>query len=185
MPRILLASTSPRRLAMLEGAGFQVRVVPPAVDESALLGEEAAALVVRLARSKAESVAADADEIVVAGDTVVLLDGEVLGKPRDADDAMRMLRSLSGRAHEVIGGWCVRRGGDVISGVARTTVRFRTLTDLEIGDYVATGEPFDKAGAYGIQERGGALVASIEGSFANVVGLPLDEVVQAMGRLRG
>ena len=172
---------------MLSRAGFVVRAVAADLDEGALPGERADALVERLARAKAAAVAGRAapGEIIVAGDTVVLLDGEVLGKPLDDADALRMLRALSGRSHDVLGGWCVRRGVREISGVARTKVRFRALAEREIAEYIATGEPRDKAGAYGLQGRGGALVAAVEGSRENVVGMPLEEVRGAIAEIGG
>lgn len=185
MTAILLASASPRRLAMLERAGFAVRGHSPEIDESPHPGEDASALVLRLARAKAAAGAAVAshEEVIVAGDTVVALGDEILGKPRDAAEAARMLRALSGREHDVLGGWCVRRGGHELAGVVRTTVRFRPIGEDEIASYIASGEPLGKAGAYAIQERGGAFVAAVAGSFANVVGLPLGAVLEAIAEL--
>lgn len=167
---------------MLERAGFSVRAIPADLDECPRPGERAEELVRRLAEEKAAAVAglATPAEWVVAGDTVVVLAGELLGKPSDDADAARMLRALSGRWHEVLGGWCVRRGDRGLSGLARTRVRFRGLDEREIAEYVASGEPRDKAGAYAIQERGGAFVESVEGSFSNVVGLPLGAVLSAI-----
>jgi septum formation protein len=133
-----------------------------------------------LARRKADAVQVDADELVVAADTCVVLDGGLLEKPRDADDARRMLRALAGRTHEVITGFCVRRGGKHREGAVHTRVGFRSLSHEEIERYLDSGEPFDKAGAYGIQGAGGALVDKIDGSYTNVVGLPLSEVLAAI-----
>ncbi len=183
MITITLASQSPRRRAILEQAGFTVEVCPPDVDESARPGEDPIALVERLARSKCAAQQTSPDRIVVAGDTVVILAGEVLGKPCDDREAVAMLQRLSGSVHQVVSGWCVRRGSHQISGVELTTVTFRTLTESEIAAYVATGEPLDKAGAYGIQERGGAFVERVEGSLDNVAGLPLEAVVSAIEKV--
>jgi septum formation protein len=175
-PPLVLASASPRRAELLTmlGRSFEVRVVP--VDESAAAGEDAAALVERLARRKAQAADTGPGEIVIAADTVVVLDGEIIGKPTDADDAAAILRRLSGRSHEVLTGVAVRTGDDVRSAVESTTVVMRSLGPDEIDDYVATGEPLDKAGAYGIQGLGGRFVERIDGSYHNVVGLPLTVV---------
>lgn len=188
MVQILLASGSPRRRAMLEGAvldgaPLEVEVLVPDVDEAPLPGETPAALVERLAREKAAAVPADPGTIIVAGDTVVVLDGAILGKPVDADDARAMLAQLSGRTHAVVGGWCVRRGDHVLSGVSSTEIDVRPLAPDEIERYVRTGDPLDKAGAYGIQSGGGAFVSEVRGSFANVVGLPLGAVLPAIESL--
>ncbi len=139
------------------------------------LGEGAVGLAVR----KAEAVPAPG-EVVVAADTVVALDGARLEKPVDAADAHRMLRFLAGRQHEVVTGFCVRRDAREETGSVSTLVTFRDLSDPEIERYVATGEPMDKAGAYGIQGHGGSLVAHVDGSYTNVVGLPLAEVLSAI-----
>jgi septum formation protein len=180
---IILASASPRRLQLLTACGWEVEVRPAHVDEAALPGEPAAAMVERLARHKARAVSSDAEHIVVAADTTVVLDGEALAKPLDDADAQRMLGRLQGRTHEVLTGYCVRRGAREQVGVVRTEVAFRPLTDREIAAYVATGEPRDKAGAYGIQGQGGALVDRVVGSYPNVVGLPVAEVVAAIRAL--
>ena len=184
-PPIILASGSPRRRDLLAADGFSVEVLPPDLDETARPGETPDALVERLAREKAAAIAVDREGIVVAGDTVVVLDDSILGKPTDDADATQMLRALSGRTHTVLGGWCVRRGTQVLSGVERTEVRFRSLSESEIAAYVATGEPHDKAGAYGIQERGGAFVRAVTGSYDNVVGLPLATVRSAIHAVTG
>ncbi|HVS03721.1 MAG TPA: Maf family protein, partial [Thermoanaerobaculia bacterium] len=173
-PHLVLASASPRRRELLAGLGLAVAVRPAAVDERLLPGEEAAAHVERLAREKAEAVAA-AGELVVAADTVVTLDGEVLGKPADAADARAMLRRLQGREHRVLSGVAVRDAGAgrTAAEVEVSRVRLAPLSEREIDWYVATGEPLDKAGAYGVQGRAALFVAGIEGSWSNVVGLPL------------
>jgi septum formation protein len=181
--RLILASASPRRRELLGRLGVAFEVHPVDADETPRPGEAAADLVRRLAVAKAEAALVDLagvagdDTVVVAADTEVVLDGEVLGKPADADDAARILRRLAGRTHEVLTGVAVAASwGDtaaVESRVARTAVTMTDLSAQEIAWYVGTGEPLDKAGAYGIQGAGGLFVSSIEGSYDNVVGLPL------------
>lgn len=153
---------------------------PTDVDEAPLSGEPAADLVARLAAAKATAVACHDDEVVLAADTEVVLDGQPLGKPADDQDAARMLRMLSGRRHEVLTGIAVRRGAVVRQHVVTTGVIFRSLDHTEIAWYVATGEPRDKAGAYGLQGAGAALVERIEGSDTNVIGLPLGPTVELL-----
>ena len=195
---MILASQSPRRIELMREAGFDVTVIPADIDEGVLPGEGPSALVERLARSKAAAVARDhgtPGEVIIAADTVVSLDGALLGKPEDAADARRMLRMLSGRTHQVATGVCLLRVGsdggaraDHIeaqdSFVTVTDVTFFELSDDEIERYVATGEPMDKAGAYGIQGAGGRmLVEGISGDFYNVVGLPIARVVRHLAAL--
>lgn len=175
--QLVLASASPRRRELLEGAGFDVEVRPSSIDETVQPGEEPAAYVARLAREKAAAIRAASDEILIAADTVVVKGGEILGKPRDAADARAMLGRLAGLEHEVLTGYSASRGTTRRGTVVRSVVRFRELSDLEIDRYVSTGEPLDKAGAYGIQGYGVCLVESVRGSYTNVVGLPLSEVV--------
>jgi septum formation protein len=168
----VLASGSPRRRELLAQLGRPFDIVVPDVDESSRADEAPADLVRRLAVAKAEAVARLRPESVVVGaDTIVVLDAEVMGKPVDAADASRMLHLLSGRTHDVLTAVAVVPGGCVTE---QTAVTFRHLTGAEIDEYVGTGEPLDKAGAYGIQGLGGDLVAFIEGSWDNVVGLPMD-----------
>ncbi|MBI1947378.1 MAG: septum formation inhibitor Maf [Deltaproteobacteria bacterium] len=176
--RVLLASRSPRRRELLLAAGLHVEVCPPEVDEAPRDGEPAAAMVLRLAIEKASTV--QSSETVVAADTAVVLDGLALGKPLDLEDAAAMLTRLSGRQHEVLTGFCVRRGRERLATVVKTEVWFRALSPPEIFGYVSTGEPLDKAGAYGIQGLGGALIDRLNGSYTNVVGLPLAEVLAAI-----
>ena len=183
---MILASQSPRRIELMREAGFDCRVMPADIDESPLPGERPCALVERLACAKARAVAphADADEALIAADTIVYLDDEILGKPVDAEDAKRMLHLLSGRTHQVATGVCLRRGAREDAFTVRTHVTFYPLSDAEIDAYVATGEPLDKAGAYGIQGAGGRLlVRGIEGDYYNVVGLPIAEVVRHLRAL--
>jgi septum formation protein len=182
-PRLVLASRSPRRKELLEQLGVALDVRPADTDESVHPGEAPREYVLRVAREKARAVAGD---VVLAADTAVVLGGDVLGKPADADDARRMLRALSGTAHEVLTAVCVRRAQAALTVehdvVVSTRVRFARLSPAEIAWYVATGEPLDKAGAYAIQGSGGAFVLSVEGSVSNVVGLPLAETADLLRR---
>ena len=182
-PFFILASTSPRRQEMLARAGYRFRVEPPPEDDNGLLShltpEE---LVLAQALAKGRAVAGELPEAtVLAADTVVVLYGRVLGKPARKEEAVSMLADLSGRTHQVLTGFCLLRGGQTLHAEAvRTGVEFRDLSGAEIRAYAATGSPLDKAGAYGIQDLGGGLVKSIQGSYTNVVGLPLAEVIQAL-----
>lgn len=183
--RLILASASPRRLALLTQLGLSPIVEPPAIDERPLPGEDARSLAARLARMKGSAIAARAahrDAVVLAADTVVALDGELLGKPSSPEDAMRMLRTLSGRTHSVISGLFVASPRHMETQAVETRVRFRALSESQIRWYAATGEPLDKAGSYAIQGIGGAFVESIEGSHSNVIGLPLAETLNALDR---
>lgn len=173
---IILASNSPRRRELLRQIGLTFTTDPAHVDESVLPGELPKAYAVRVAIEKAR-VAADRSRagIVIAADTIVVLGDTILGKPADRDDARRMLEMLSGRMHRVITGLAVVdiKSEKKLARTAITKVWFRKLTSEEIASYVATGEPLDKAGAYGIQEKGSLLIKKIEGCYSNVVGLPL------------
>jgi septum formation protein len=172
--RLILASASPRRVALLREAGYAFDVEPADVDESELAGEEARAYVVRVAALKARTIAAThPDDAVLAADTTVVVDGVMLAKPLDDRDAQRMLNVLSGRTHEVLTGVVLARSGREWSEVVSTRVRFRPLTAAEIEWYVASGEPRDKAGAYGVQGLASRFVESVQGSYSNVVGLPV------------
>ena len=182
-PDIILASASPRRAELLESAGIRFEVVPGHIDETPLPGELPVDHVIRLAREKAAEVALrESGRIFIGADTIVLCDGEIMGKPRDNDDAKRMLAKLSGRTHQVITGFTMidRRDGRTITRAVSTDVSFKPLQDEEIAVYVATGCPLDKAGAYAIQGGAAYMVARIDGSYTNVVGLPLCEVVEAL-----
>jgi septum formation protein len=180
--KLILASASPRRAELLEEAGIAFEVYAAEVDERVLPDETPMDMVARLAVLKAETVAARfSDQTVLAADTVVVLDGEPLGKPVDADHAKAMLRRLSGRAHEVMTGFSlVRPGSPVLTRTVTTKVFFRELRDADIDRYVASGIPLDKAGAYGIQADTLCMVTKIEGSYSNVVGLPMVEVLVAL-----
>lgn len=183
---IVLASASPRRSELLESAGITFVVAPADICEDPLPEENPVDHVQRLAEEKARASAAVADgRFFLGADTIVLCDGEIMGKPKDAADAERMLRKLSGVHHEVVTGFAIfdrERKGAVIEAV-RTKVFFKHLRDEEITDYIATGCPFDKAGAYAIQGGAAHMVRKIEGSYTNVVGLPLCEVVETLRRL--
>ncbi|WP_455139592.1 Maf family protein [Thermophilibacter sp.] len=189
---MILASQSPRRRELLEAAGFELTVVPASIDETRRAGEKPVALVERLACEKAAAVAdrlgsVSDGEPVVAADTIVWTDdGAVLGKPADVADAARMLRALSGRAHHVSTGVClVAPTGARRSFVETTDVTFWELTDAQMEAYVASGEPADKAGAYGIQGAGRMLVRGIRGDYENVVGLPVARLVRELSELLG
>lgn len=177
--RLVLASGSPRRFELLAGLGLAFELRPADLDESVRPGESGPTYVERLAREKAAAVAAP-DELVIAADTTVDLDGELLGKPVDDADAHRLLRRLSGRTHHVHTGVCVHRSPStpdhpvVRSTVVTTAVTFAALSDAWINWYVGTGEPLDKAGGYGMQGSAALFVARIDGSPTNVIGLPLD-----------
>ncbi len=182
-PRLVLASGSPRRADVLRQLGLEPEVRAADIDEAYLPGETPAAHVERLARAKAEAVASkERGALVVGGDTVVAIDGRVLSKPRDADSAVGMLMALAGREHEVYSGIAVAGTHGVVSAVARTVVRFRPFGAEVARRYVATGEPLDKAGAYGIQGRGAALVESIDGDYYCVVGFPVGAFIDLLGR---
>jgi len=169
----VLASRSPRRAELLQAAGFEFSVRAAEVDETPREGEAPREYVLRLAEEKARAVEADDGEIVLAADTTVVLGSEIMGKPADSADAARMLRALSGQMHEVITGICLRGGIQAVCDYASTAVWFAELSDAEITNYVASGEPMDKAGAYGIQGLGSRFIERIDGSYSNVVGLPV------------
>ena len=173
---IILASQSPRRRQLLEQMGFTDFLIRPAQgEELADPNLDPGGLVEALSRQKALEISASADpeDLIIAADTVVAVDGRVLGKPHSTQHAHQMLAALSGREHTVYTGVTVCRGGQVLAQHEATTVRFRPLTAQEIDAYIATGEPMDKAGSYGIQGRGALLVEGISGDYFNVVGLPV------------
>ena len=192
---MILASQSPRRRELLEGLGVSLTILPACVDEGRLPGEGPVELVERLAQSKAEVarllLGGMTDErVLVAADTIVWTeDGHILGKPRDGDDARAMLRELSGRTHHVSTGCCalvLSPAAQVLSStsfVETTAVEFHTLTGSEVDTYVASGEPMDKAGAYGIQGLGRLLVRQVRGDYFNVVGLPVARLVRELASL--
>ncbi len=173
---IILASQSPRRRQLLEQVGFTDFLIRPAQgEELADPNLDPGGLVEALSRQKALEISASADpeDLIIAADTVVAVDGQVLGKPHSIQQAHEMLSALSGREHTVYTGVTVCRGGQILTQHEATTVRFRPLTAQEIDAYIATGEPMDKAGSYGIQGRGALLVEGISGDYFNVVGLPV------------
>lgn len=170
---LILASQSPRRSELLRTAGFSFDVRSRPVEEVRRAGESAEQYVRRLAREKAEAAWEREDEIVLGADTVVVVEDRVLEKPRDAEDARAMLRALSGRTHTVITGICLRHAQGEIVDAESTRVHFVELSEEEIGEYAASGEPMDKAGAYAIQGLASKFVDRIEGCYFNVMGLPL------------
>lgn len=180
--KIILASGSPRRAELLRGAGIAFDVLVPNIDETPRPGEPPDAFVTRTAREKAESISA-ADAIVLAADTAVVDETTLLGKPADSDEAVAMLRALSGRTHRVLTGVCLRTPERTDSFCVQTEVTFRALSDREIVAYVQTQEPMDKAGAYAIQGGAAKMIRSICGSYSNVVGLPLCEVIEKLEAL--
>ena len=172
---IVLASQSPRRRELLTRMGLTFTVHAVDIDEHMDRSLPPDKLVEAISREKAAAAANGFDEnaLIIAADTVVALDGDVLGKPRDPEEARAMLAQLSGREHQVFTGFTVRRGGKTVTRSERTLVKFRPLESAEIEAYVATGEPMDKAGAYGIQEKGALLVEGLQGDYFNVMGLPV------------
>lgn len=179
----ILASGSPRRRELLEMLGVPDLTIRPAKGpERATPGTGPEQTVRELSLHKAQEVAQTCapEDIIIAADTIVYLDGAILGKPRDHDDAVRMLTALSGREHIVYTGVAVLRGGELRQAAERTAVRFRPLTSGEIERYIATGEPMDKAGAYGVQSLGALLVERIDGDFYNVMGLPVEKLGQCL-----
>ena len=182
MTHLVLASSSPRRALLLSTAGFTFSQVPPHVDEAALSDEAPDETVVRLARDKALAVSA-AGAHSLGADTAVILDGDVLGKPADRDDAVVMLLRLGGRTHAVVTGWALAYADEVIEdGLEVTLVTMRDITTDEAERYADTGEPLDKAGAYALQGDGKQFVTGIAGPRSNVIGLPLKAIVPALER---
>ncbi|MCA1816828.1 MAG: Maf family protein [Acidobacteria bacterium] len=176
MPRLVLASSSPRRAEILRAVGWEFEAVAADVDESPGEGESAREYVERLAREKAEAVAgARLFGLVLGADTTVVADGGILAKPEDDEDARRMLRALRGRWHEVLTGVALVRAEEsrVVVAHERTRVKFAEMSDAEVDWYVATGEPRDKAGAYAVQGRAALFIEAVEGDYWNVVGLPV------------
>ena len=178
---LVLASASPRRRELLAAAGIACTVRPAeGVDETPLPDEMPETYVQRLAEAKALAVAAETGEVVLGADTVVVIDGRILGKPADEREAAAMLAALAGRCHEVVTGICLRLGGRLVRDLAVTRVWFGELTAGDITEYVAGGEPLDKAGAYAIQGIAARFIERIDGSYSNVVGLPVALVWQRL-----
>ena len=184
--RLILASASPRRAELLDAAGITFEVVPAEVDETPYPGEPTQSYVLRVARAKARAAAAavgNSASAVLGADTVVVARGEMLTKPQDRDDAVRMLKLLSGVVHEVFTGVVILTDARELSEAVCTRVYVSPLSDGEIDWYVATGEPDDKAGAYAIQGRAARFIDRIEGSYSNVVGLPVATVYRMLKEL--
>jgi septum formation protein len=177
---VVLASASPRRRELLASLGLEFTVLVPAIEETAKPNESPRAFAERLAEEKAAAVSADPGTTIIAADTIVVLDGNILGKPSDEAHATEMLSNLSGKPHEVITGVCIRNEAASRVFSVSTAVVFRTLTQAEIADYVSSGCPMDKAGAYAIQGGAAHMVRAINGSYTNVVGLPLCELHKAL-----
>ena len=183
--QVILASASPRRLALLQQIGIEATVCPADFDEVSGSAVQAEDVVLSNAVGKCQAVVKiKGDSLpVIAADTVVVAEGVILGKPQDAEDAFEMLKQLSGKTHKVLTGIAVSYAGEMLAEVCETKVVFRDLTDEEIKKYVATGEPLDKAGAYGIQGKGAILVEKIDGCYNNVVGLPLTRMQLILAKL--
>ena len=185
---LVLASASPRRRDLLNSVGIRFAVVPSSIPEEEVPGETPEEHVIRLSLEKARDVALKSGaggRWFLGSDTIVLRDEDILGKPGSREEAFAMLQSLSGRAHRVVSGYALfdRETGTTEAGAVTTNVNFKKLTIAEIDGYIATGEPFDKAGAYAIQGVGAFMVKNIQGSYTNVVGLPLCEVVELLERV--
>lgn len=183
----ILASRSPRRIELLKNIGLDPKVIPADIDESQIKTDDPAEMVKRLSMLKALHVAkswAGRDCLCIGADTCVYLDGEILGKPADPEDAARMLRMLSGKTHQVYTGYTAVRTTtmEAVAAAEMTGVTFRSLTEEEIAAYVKSGEPMDKAGAYGIQELGSLFIKGVEGDYFNVVGLPVCALGQMIER---
>ncbi|MEX2157670.1 MAG: Maf family protein [Gemmatimonadales bacterium] len=182
-PPIVLASGSPRRKQLLEMLRIPFRVIPPDVDEHVLPGEPPNAYVTRLSRAKAQAVVSRAPgDLVLAADTTVVIENEILGKPGSPQDAVRMLERLQGRTHEVLTAVAVARDGELAQALDVSRVTFRPVDRATLEAYVATGEPLDKAGAYAIQGLGAPLIERVEGDFFGVMGLPLRLALDLLAR---
>jgi len=177
LPKLILASSSPRRAEILTSVGWEFTKIVPDIDESELPGETPEDYVQRLAREKAEAVGAkNAEGVILAADTTVVIDEQIIGKPVDMDDARRMLRILSGKRHEVLTGVAVVQDGETRMGLQRTGVKFAELTENEVNFLAEMGDPLDKAGAYAVQAQAALFIQGIEGDYWNVVGLPISLV---------
>lgn len=180
-PKLILASKSPRRRYLLKQAGLEFSVIPSTLDENSIPLTSPESYVRRLAETKAEEISQQYPESwVIGADTIVFINDTILGKPSSRKEAREMLKSLSGKTHQVLTGYCIRREitNRAFSETVKTDVCFKELTEVEINWYIRSGEPFDKAGAYAIQGIGTFLVKRINGSYTNVVGLPVCEVLE-------
>ncbi len=184
MKRFILASASPRRRRLLSAVGLEFDVVETAVVEQALEGEPPQEFALRMARSKALAASAlNPERLVLAADTIVDLEGEIIGKPKSPDEARRTLSRLSGRTHTVITALAIAQAGEILEHEAvLSQVAFRALSGQEMEAYILSREPFDKAGAYGVQGLGRSFVEHIDGSFSNVMGLPIENALAALKR---
>jgi septum formation protein len=180
-PPVVLASTSPRRQELLKLLQIEFEVLPSQIAEIVVANESPQDMVVRLARAKAEAVHKLRPEAIIIGaDTVVVCDNQILGKPASLEHARRILRQLGGRTHEVLTGVCLIQGNIYKVNFSRTVIQFSSLTSQEIESYLSTGEPLDKAGAYGIQGFGARFIERVNGCYSNVVGLPLSLLYQML-----
>lgn len=185
LPKLILASGSPRRSEIMNSVGWEFTKSVPDIDESEREGELPSDYVRRLAKEKAEAVASShPGEIILAADTTVVIDDQIIGKPIDDDDARRMLKLLSGNWHEVLTGVAVSLNGSMEVGVEITRVKFTPMTDAEIEFLVEKGDPLDKAGAYAVQAQAALFIEGIEGDYWNVVGLPVRLVYELVGKTR-
>ena len=181
LPKLILASGSPRRAEILTAVGWSFSKDVPAIDESERVGESPEDYVVRLARTKAEAIASrHAGQLVLGADTTVVIGEKIIGKPVDLSDAERMIRMLSGNWHEVLTGIAVVFNGETVSNLQRTKVKFARMQDTEIRFLVEKGDPFDKAGAYAVQAQAALFIEGIEGDYWNVVGLPVRLVYETV-----
>ncbi|RUR08094.1 nucleoside triphosphate pyrophosphatase [Legionella sp. km772] len=184
--KIILASSSPRRLQILQEHGLAPTVMPADIDEILQAHEEANTYVTRLAKEKAQAIlqkiSTNSADLILAADTTVAYHNQILEKPKDRDDAYRMLSLLSGKSHEVYTGYALifLPEQEWLVNYVTTTICFYTLTEKQINDYIASGDPFDKAGSYGIQQVGESFVKEIKGSYYNVMGLPIEEILQKL-----
>lgn len=186
MADLILASSSPRRKELLEQVGLNFDIFSPDIDESVLENEQAEQYVRRLAEQKAQAVLSRfPDAVVIAADTSLVLDHQVIGKPESKQHAFEIWRLLSGRKHDVLSGVCVASQAHTLSIVVQTQVHFQTLSNADMERYWATGEPIGKAGAYAIQGYAAQFIPKIEGSYSNVVGLPLHETIQLLNKILG
>jgi septum formation protein len=183
VPNLILASSSPRRSLLLSVAGFEFSVQTPGVDERVVTGEDPDRMVVRLAGQKALAAETEDSSVVLGADTTVVLDGEILGKPRNETEAADMLLSIAGRTHLVLTGWAIAGDGTIIEdGFDSSLVSMHPVTRDEADAYAESGEPLDKAGAYALQGDGARFVSGVAGSRSNVIGLPLQPIVAALRR---
>ncbi len=178
--KLILASQSPRRKELLGLLGIPFTILVPSADETMEVGADPAQQVALVSRRKAMAISCSQEDVVIAADTIVVCDGEILGKPRDPEDAFRMLSMLSGRTHQVMTGLTVRQGSRVESCTEITDVTFRALSPREIQRYIDSGEPMDKAGAYGIQGGAALFATGICGDYYNVMGLPVCRLTQVL-----